>query len=441
MTSDVPSIARRGRRYARALGASVSLCAAFRAAAQDTTTTPAGVSVRLAYDARTRPTILVPRVAGPGGDSLTAMLRRDLTYGGRVVVAPSAAADAGGGVANVDYAAAARAGAAGIVRATVAGNLLHLVLADVSAGRVTATRDVTLPANTLGPEWRLAVHSAADEAERWATGVRGIAATRVLFVRAGRVWSVDADGENVRPLTPSGALSPAWVPSGRGIVHGTLDADGAQRIVARAYDGATAGPPRTIASGGVLNLTPAVSPDGATVAYAHGEEDGTDLYVVGIDGGGARRITVGRGTDNVSPAYSPDGRRIVFTSGRSGHPEVYIADADGTNAELLTDFDFSPRNYRSNPSWSPDGRLVAFQSLIGGRFQLCTIEVRGRSARCLSTADRTEDPSWAPDSRHLVATVSQGAPRLVVLDVETGQSRTLVGGRAPRMPAWSPPLR
>ncbi len=436
--------ARAVRRHACAASvtaAALLVTTAARVAAQDTTATGAGVSVRLAYDARTRPTILVPRVPGPLGDSVTAILRRDLDYGDRVTVGPTPASDAVVAGSTVDFAAAARAGAAGIVRATVVGTTLRLALHDVSARRLALTRDIALPPNALGADWRLAVHAAADEAERWATGVRGVAATRVLFVRDARVWSVDSDGEDVRPLTGPGALSPAWLPSGRGFVHGTLGADGAQRIVARAYDGATAAAPRTVAAGGVLNLTPAVSPDGQTVAYAHGEEDGTDLYAVAFDGGTPRRMTVGRGTDNVSPAYAPDGRRVVFTSGRSGHPEVYIADADGTNAELLTDFDFSPRNYRSNPSWSPDGRLVAFQSLVGGRFQLCTIEVRGRAARCLSTPERTEDPSWAPDSRHLVATATRGAPRLVVLDVETGRARTLVAGRASRMPAWSPALR
>ena len=412
-----------------------------RAVAQDTSTSRAGVSVRLTYDPRSRPILLVPRVAGFLGDSITALLRRDLAFGDRVTVADSPMADAIVGAAGPDFVAASRVGAAGIVRATVAGTSLHLALYDVSARKLTAGRDVAMPASAFSAAWRLAVHAAADEAERWATGVRGIAATRVLFVRDGRVWTVDADGANARALTSPGALSPAWLPDGRGFVHGTLDAAGAQRIVSRAYDGVSAGPPRTVAAGGVLNVTPAVSPDGQTVAYAHAEDEGTDLFEVPLEGGTPHRLTVGRGTDNLQPAFAPDGRRVAFTSGRSGHPEVYIADADGTNPELLTDFDYSARSYRSNPSWSPDGRLVAFQSLIGGRFQLCTIEVRGRSARCLTTPERTEDPSWAPDSRHLVATVAQGAPRLVVLDVETGHTRTLVSGRAPRMPAWSPTLR
>lgn len=422
--------------------AMATVIGAARLTAQDTTGTAAGVSVRLTYDARTRPTLLIPRVPGSLGDSLTAILRRDLDFGDRVTIGDTAVADAVVGANGVDYGAAARAGAAGVVRATVSGGILHLALYDVSARRLTATHDTALPGDDLGPEWRLSAHAAADEAERWATGVRGIAASRVLFVREGRIWSVDSDGENLRALTGPGALSPAWIPSGRGFVHSTLSADGAQQIVARVYDGARAGTPRTVAAGGVLNLTPTVSPDGHTVAYAHGDEDGTDVYEVDFeDPSTPRRVTVGHGTDNVSPTYAPDGRRIAFTSGRSGHPEVYIADADGTNTELLTDFDFSSRNYRSNPSWSPDGRLVAFQSLVNGRFQLCTIAVRGRTAHCLATAERTEDPSWAPDSRHLVATAPRGTPRLVVLDVETGRARTLVTRHAPRMPAWSPSLR
>ncbi len=420
--------------------ATACLVVARPVAAQDTTGAGAGVSVRLAYDPRARPTLLVSQVVGPLGDSVTAILRRDLTSGDRVTIADGAVADAVVNATAPDFAAAARSGAAGIVRATLTGATLHLALYDVSARRLTATRDVPLPDPALGAAWRLAVHAAADAAEQWATGVRGIAATRILFVRDSRVWSVDSDGANVRALTGPGSLSPAWLPDGRGFAHATLDAAGAQRIVVRPYDGATAGPARTVAAGGVLNVTPAVSPDGRTVAYAHGEEDGTDLFEVPLDGGTPRRLTVGRGTDNLQPAFAPDGRRVAFTSGRGGHPEVYIADADGTNPELLTDFDYSARSYRSNPSWSPDGRLVAFQSLVGGRFQLCTIEVRGRAARCLTTPERTEDPSWAPDSRHLVATVSQGIPRLVVLDVETGRTRVLVSGRAPRMPAWSPSL-
>ncbi len=407
-----------------------------------------GVSVRLTYDPGARPAVAVLPVRGAAGDSVRAMLQRDLDHGDRVtVLAPATAAALVGAAGRVDYEAARRAGAAGVVEPTLLPTgALRLALHDVAQRRVALVRDVALPAAALAPDWRLAVHAAADAAELWATGVRGVAATRVLYVRDRRVWSVDSDGANARPLTEPGALSPAWHRSASAFVHSTLTDAGAQQIVARSYaaaGGGSAGAARVLAGRPVTNLTPAVSPDGQQVVYAHGVEDGSDLYAVPFGGGAPRRVTVGRGSDNVSPAFSPDGRRVAFASGRSGHPEVYIADADGTNVDLLTEFDPAPQNYRSNPDWAPDGRLVAFQALVGGQFQVMTVEVRGRGVKRLTAEGRNEDPSWAPDARHLVVTSTRtGTTQLFVVDAETGRARQLtVGPGGARMAAWSPALR
>ncbi len=141
----------------------------------------------------------------------------------------------------------------------------------------------------------------------------------------------------------------------------------------------------------------------------------------------------------MSPSFSPDGRRLVFTSGRSGHPEVYITDADGTNAELLTPFVFGETSYRSNPDWSPTGTTVAFQSQIAVRFQIATISLRDRQIKQLTEEGSNEDPSWAPDGRHLVFTSSRGGTRqLWIADAETGRARQLTRGTGTsRLPAWS----
>jgi TolB protein len=281
------------------------------------------------------------------------------------------------------------------------------------------------------------VHGVSDQIEQWLTGVRGIAATRVLFVRDSRVWMVDSDGEGAHAVTDRGALSPAWHPGGNGLVYSTLSDRGEQRVVAHDIDGGT----RVLASTPVTNLTPTISPDGETVVYAHGDENGVDLYAVPYGGGSGHRLTVGRGSLNVSPSFSPDGRRIAFTSGRSGHPEVYITDADGSDVDILTSYDFGDQNYRSNPDWSPDGRLVAFQSMVGGEFQVFTISLRDRSVRRLTTEGRNEDPTWAPDARHLIVASTRGGSRqLFVVDAETGRARQLTRGAPTRMPAWSPPL-
>jgi len=401
--------------------------------AQDTT---GGVSVRLTYAAGTRPGVIVLPVRGANGDSIRAILSRDWDHGDRVTVIAGGDALAAGG-ATFNYALAKRLMAQAVVQATVTpAGALHLAVQDVQRQAVLAVREFPLPGAANAPQWRHAVHLAADEVERWLTGVRGIAASRIAFVRDRRVWVVDSDGENLRAVSDRGALSPAWHPSGRSVVHGVLTDRGAQQIVARELGGGA----RVIAQGGVTNITPAVSPDGETVVYASGQERGVDLFAVPFGGGSPRRITVGRGTDNMSPSFSPDGRRIAFTSGRLGHPEVYITDADGTNAEVLTQFTYGEQSYRSDPDWSPDGRLVAFQSLIGGVFQVMTISLRDKGVKQLTSEGRNEAPAWAPDSRHLVVVSTRtGQQQLFVIDAETRRARQLTrGGGGARMGAWSP---
>jgi len=184
-------------------------------------------------------------------------------------------------------------------------------------------------------------------------------------------------------------------------------------------------------------------PDGETLLYAFGLENGTDLYAVSTFGSDSpRRVTVSRGMDSMSPSYSPDGRRIVYVSNRPGHPELYIADADGTNAELLTPFNFGDQSQRTDPAWSPDGRLIAFQAEKDGRAQIHTVSPRDRSLRQYTNEGRNEDPSWAPDSRHIVFTSNRsGSWQLWILDVESNRVRQLThatGGA--RAGAWSPML-
>jgi len=328
-------------------------------------------------------------------------------------------------------------GADGVVQATISATGVQVALHDARAAKVLNQREFPLPTPAYSGPWRLAVHAAADEVERWITGTRGIAQTRLLFVRGGRIVLVDSDGWGEKDLTTTGtSLAPAWHPSGRYIAYSSLG-DRGWRVVIRDLSGGTARQMSATPDG--LNTTPEFSPDGASLVYAHGLESGTDLFMTdALKDAPARPITVGRGSDNISPSFSPDGRRVAFTSGRLGHPEVYIADADGSNVELLTSFDFGDQNYRSNPSWSPDGRVVAFQSQLQGRFQVMTINLRDRSVKQLTSEGINEDPDWAPDGRHLVFTSSRtGSKELFVIDVESGRTRQLTHSPGARLAAWS----
>ena len=413
------------------------MLAAAPLAAQDTTQ----VRIGLTYQSGAQPTVVVLPVGGVAGDSARTIIARDLDYGDRMrvttgpgAVAYEAALGADGRPPN--YPLWQRLGAAGVVHADLLPNGIRVRLHDVQGQRLATARDFPLDGAPLSAEWRMALHGVSDEIERWVTGTRGIAQTRIAFVRGGRLHVVDSDGAMERAVSGGGgALSPSWHPRGDALAFSAFGDAGTEIHVVdlrtnreRRLSGATRG----------LNITPEWTPRGDSIVFAHGRESGTDLYAISADGGEPRRITVGRGTDNTSPSFSPDGRRLAFTSGRSGHPEVYTVDLDGANAELLTPFTIGEQSYRSSPSWSPDGRLVAFQARVAGRFQIMTINLRDRSMKQLTSEGINEDPSWAPDGRHLVFTSSRtGTRQLWVLDVETGRARQLTRQGGSRLAAWS----
>lgn len=286
----------------------------------------------------------------------------------------------------------------------------------------------------------MAVHGASDQIEQWITGQRGIAQTRIAYVRDKRVWMVDSDGANAAPVTPVG-LSPKWAPNGRAIVY-NINGDDASPIML--MDVAT-GAQKALTSGRsttAQDYAPAVTYDGRNVIFARILPTGTDLYSVPLTGGTPQRLTNSRGKASGSPSPSPDGLRIAFASDRAGSQDLYVADADGSNPELLTSGGVGERNWRDSPDWSPDGRFVAYQSGVAPSFQIMTVNVRDQTTKFVTSSGKNIEPSWAPDSRHLVvASARDGlSQQLWVIDTQGGGARQLTRGSLPRAPAWSPRL-
>jgi TolB protein len=65
-------------------------------------------------------------------------------------------------------------------------------------------------------------------------------------------------------------------------------------------------------------------------------------------------------------------------------------------------------------------------------------DVTTERVRQVSSEGRNEDPSWAPDGRHLIFASTRTGPRqLHVIDLETGKVRILATPGNAQLPAWS----
>ena len=103
-----------------------------------------------------------------------------------------------------------------------------------------------------------------------------------------------------------------------------------------------------------LAFTPALSPDGAQLAFSWRG----DIWVVKSTGGVARRLTMHEGFD-AEPSFSPDGTQLAFISDRGGSRQVYVMGARGGSPRQVT---FHTEGH-SLQGWYPDGKSVLVSAI------------------------------------------------------------------------------
>ena len=111
---------------------------------------------------------------------------------------------------------------------------------------------------------------------------------------------------------------------------------------------------------------------------------------------------------------------------------------------MVSPYSFDRPGYFSAPDWSPVGGLIAFHGAIRRGFYHILVarpEDRGGRVRQLTWEGNNEDPSWAPDGRHLVFRGERSWGKgLFVVDVATGNIRSILTGVDITVPEWSPAL-
>ena len=190
-----------------------------------------------------------------------------------------------------------------------------------------------------------------------------------------------------------------------------------------------------------LEIMPALSPDGRSVAYAAGTSVALKIFVRQVAGGRPIPLTGDSSEVEWEPYWSADGTRILFLA-RGG---VFSAPSSGGDAR--PEIPAPAGAPVVSAEWSPDGKTIAY--VVSDSLFLWANQ---RRERLLATIPAPALCRWSPDGR-LIACASGNAyylepgivfanlspSRIVVVRVKDGATVTATDSTSlNQSPVWSP---
>ena len=217
---------------------------------------------------------------------------------------------------------------------------------------------------------------------------------------------MNADGSGQRVLSSDtrtlGATVPTWSPSGQQIAFSrgndgiyTLNADGTN---VRQLTSSGANPSWSISNQIAFNAPPGVQVTSSSptrkprAVLPPGTSAQSEIWVVSSSGSGLRQLTqrsqTSTGLASINPAWSPNGQTLVFNSvPGSGVPaQLFLVNADGSNRRQLGNVN------GTDAVWSPAGNKIAYSGEAG----LSLVNTDGSNATPLNVSDGlfVEDTDW-----------------------------------------------
>ncbi|GAB3922132.1 hypothetical protein GCM10011575_14490 [Microlunatus endophyticus] len=124
--------------------------------------------------------------------------------------------------------------------------------------------------------------------------------------------------------------------------------------------------------------SPTITPDGSRAVYvlqrSDRDSDSNQTLLCSV-GPGHPAAPLTDGPADSSPAVSPDGRSVAFLRTTDGVPQLAVVSIDGDQVRTITDLALGA----GSPHWSPDGSLIVFSA---------PVEPEGRQENAPIVADR-----------------------------------------------------
>lgn len=288
-------------------------------------------------------------------------------------------------------------------------------------------------------------------------------ATETLVQPTSSPTNLPSATQTPKPSVTSTPKSPAFSPQPigtlsieQGLLILALDEGGNTHLFAYQPEATWAGQPLPLTRltyGPWNDITPAISPDGHTVAFSSNRSGYWDIYLLDLGSGGITRLTdtlayeasptwspdnswlayeayVGNNLEikiqsiqtpddtiqltnspaaDFSPVWSPMGRQIAFVSNRSGEDEIWLADLDKSQEQRFQNISLAPDHKDTRPAWSPDGSMLIWVDEQDGWRSLCLQKLSvgeeanpTQSVTTRRTLGNGDWPVWSADGEILL---------------------------------------
>ena len=294
---------------------------------------------------------------------------------------------------------------------------------------------------------RQLAHYTSDGIYESITGIKGIAATRLLYVnevKDSRFISIyklmlaDSDGANEKVLLSSSEpiISPSWSPDGKRVAYVSFETGIAKVFIQEIASGKR----EAVLSQDTQISSPSWSPDGKYLSLTLYQDGNAEIYILRLRDRTLTRMTNQFAIDTES-SWSPKGNKILFTSGRSGSPQIYELDLRKLNPKAKR-ISFEG-TYNAKASYLPNEEGIIFVHRSNdGLFHIALKYKRENFIRVLTEAKMDESPSVAPNGNMVIYGIKENdLSMLAGFSLSGAKFKLPASDGEVREPAWSNFLR